>query len=212
MLLGTKRSFLTLRYYLALGSLAFLLSGCASSSWSAKVSSYQRWPDNVVGERYRLQPTENQLGNLEYESVADTVRAAIGATGLVEGKEDARFVVHLSYGSERKEEWVQHYHDPYFDGMRPFGSIWGGHYGGFGGGIYYSPRIVSVPVQYQEYRLTVIINDSTQNNSEVYRSSATSSSGGNNLMEVMSGLAQAVFDQFPGNNGEVREITFQRNR
>ncbi|MCQ9616826.1 DUF4136 domain-containing protein [Paenalcaligenes niemegkensis] len=214
MLPFAKRSFLSTAYFLVACSLLFLLSGCASS-WSAKVSSYQRWPDNVVGQTYRIHSEPDQTGNLEYEALADTVRAAIGPTGLTEGDANARFVVHLNYGSELKEDWVQRYGDPYFDGMGPFGPAWGGyfgHFGGFRGGMIYSPRVVTVPIQYRENRLTVIINDSAQNNAEVYRSTAKSISDGDNLLDVMSYLSQAVFDRFPGNNGEVREVRFTRNR
>lgn len=207
-MLFVKRSILNVSYYFFVASLLFLLSGCASS-WSAKVSTYQRWPENGLGESYRIEPTANQMGHLEYESVADSVRAAIGVTGLVEAQQGARFIVHLNYGSELKEEWVQRYNDPFFDGIGAF-SPWGGYYGGFGGGIYYSPRVVTVPVQYQEYRLTVVINDTRQDNAEVYRATAVSMDGGTSLLDVISKLAQAVFDRFPGNNGEVHTVSYPR--
>jgi hypothetical protein len=35
-------------------------------------------------------------------------------------------------------------------------------------------------------------------------------SNGSNLLQVMPYLAQAVFDQFPGNNGTVREVKYDR--
>lgn len=216
MLLFTKRAVLNGAYYLFVGAMIFFLSGCASS-WSAKVSSYQKWPENVVGERYQIATEPQQVGNLEYESISDTVRAAIGATGLVEGGDSARFTVKINYGSELKEDWAHRYSDPYFDGFGPYGAFgpWGGyfgHFGGFGGGVYYTPRVVTVPVQYHEYYLTVLITDAQQGGAEVYRSTAASSSGGNSLLDVMSKLAQAVFDGFPGNNGEVRTVNLPRNR
>src|SRR3546814_7623496 len=51
-----------------------LLAGCASTI-SARVTSFQQWPSDASGQDYRIVPAANQVNNLEFESIADTVRA-----------------------------------------------------------------------------------------------------------------------------------------
>lgn len=193
----------------------FALSGCASTI-SARVTNYQQWPDDAVGATYRIAATTEQLNNLEFQSVADMVRAAIGPTGLVEAvaQDNARFDVLIDYGSPAERRYVQRYRDPYMDGWG-FNPFFGGVYGGYGGwgwgsGIYMGPSSVTVPVEVYKNTLTVTIKDNHDSGMEVYRSTAVNVSDGNDLAAVMPYLAQAVFDGFPGNNGQVREVRYNR--
>lgn len=189
-----------------------LLAGCASTL-SARVTTFQQWPADAQGASYRLVPPAGNT--LETQTFSDMIRAAIGRTGLYEaqGGQNARFDVHYEYGSTVTSEWVQSYNDPYYSsGFGPWGL--GGYYGGFrgwGGGIFYSPpTIVNVPVQVNKSTLTVTINDNQRQGAQVYKSTAVSDS--DSLVEVMPYLARAVFDGFPGNNGQVRDITYERQR
>lgn len=187
-----------------------LLAGCASTL-SARVTTFQQWPADAQGASYRIVAPSSDT--LEAQAYSDMVRAAIGRTGLVEAQQGGspRFDVQLDYGTTSSQEWVQRYHDPYFDGFGPWG--WGGYYGGFrgwGGGIYYTPTVVNVPVRVNNNSLTVTIKDNQKQGAQVYKSTAVSSSG--SLAEVMPYLAQAVFDGFPGNNGQVRNITYDLGR
>ena len=196
---------------LAAGMAALMfLAGCASTL-SARVTTFQQWPADAQGAGYRLVPPKGDT--LEVQAFSDMVRAAIGRTGLVEaqGGQAPRFDVHFEYGTTTSQEWVQRFHDPYFDGFGPWG--WGGYYGGFrgwGGGLYYTPTVVNVPVRVDKNTLTVTINDNQRQGAQVYKSTAVSASG--SLVEVMPYLAQAVFDGFPGNNGQVRNITYDLQR
>ena len=186
------------------------LAGCASTL-SARVTTFQQWPADAQGASYRIVPPKGDT--LEVQAFSDMMRAAIGRTGLVEAQGDQapRFDVHFEYGTTSSQEWVQRFHDPYFDGFGPWG--WGGYYGGFrgwGGGLYYTPTVVNVPVRVDKNTLTVTINDNQRQNAQVYKSTAVSASG--SLVEVMPYLTQAVFDGFPGNNGQVRNITYDLQR
>lgn len=200
---------------LALFVMAFVLTGCASTI-SARVTSYEEWPGDAVGSTYHIVSTAGQDNNLEFQSFADMVRAAIGPTGLVEAAspEAARFDIVMDYGSQAEKRWVQRYHDPYYMdgwGFNPFfGGIYGGHGWGWGSGIYMGPSTVNVPVEVYKNTLTIIIQDKHNNGREVYRSTALNISDGHNLALVMPYLAQAVFDGFPGNNGQVREVRYDR--
>lgn len=191
-----------------------VLAGCASTI-SARVTTFQQWPADAQGASYRIVPPAGEA--LEVQTFADMVRAAIGRTGLYEaqGGQSPRFDVHFEYGTTVSQEWQQRYTDPYYSGFGPWG--WGGYYGGFrgwGGGIFYSPppMLVNVPVQVTKNTLVVTINDNQRQGVQVYKSTAVSSSSAESLVQVMPYLAQAVFDGFPGNNGQVRDITYDRQR
>lgn len=191
------------------------LAGCANTL-SARVTTYQQWPVGVQGEYYRIVPTPTQTGSLEFGAFADMLRAAIGQTGLREaaGGAQARFDVHMQYGTELKQTWVQRYDDYYLnDGwMGPaFGGYYGG-WGGWGGGIFYRPAVVTVPVDVYHNTLTVTILDQAQQGREVYRATAVHRSDADNLPNVMPYLMQAIFDDFPGNNGQVREVRYELPR
>lgn len=209
-----QSSYRLLRTVALLGGVLALTS-CASTI-SARVTSYQQWPGNAMGETYHIVSTPEQAINLEFQAFADMVRAAIGPTGLVEAAsaDTARFDVVLGYGSPVEKRWVQQHRDPYMDGwgFNPFfGGMYGGHGGwGWGSGIYMGPSVTAIPIEVYKNTLTVTIQDNQNSGIEVYRSSAVSMSEINDLTSVMPYLAQAVFDGFPGNNGQVREVRYDR--
>jgi len=194
-----------------------LLAGCASTL-SARVTTFQQWPIGVEGAHYRIAPLPSQTKTLEYQAFSDMIRAAIGRTGLVEAAAGApaRFEVSFDYGNPVTQSFVQQYNDPFFyNGFGPGYGPWSGYYGGYGGwggGMFYSPPIVNVPVQVYKNTLTVVIKDNHRDGAEVYRTTAVNGSTSDNLVTVMPYLARAVFDGFPGNNGQVREISYERQR
>lgn len=194
--------------------LALVLSGCASQL-SARVTSFEQWPSDVVGATYRIQPNAQQENNLEFQAYADMVRAAIGATGLIEAQTDqaARFIVEFDYSNPESQVWVQEFADPFMYGgpwpmYSPWGAYYGGYYGGWGGGFMMTPPVVNTPVEVYKNTLTLTIQDSAHDNKQVYQSTAVNQSSSDNLFEVMPYLVRAVFDGFPGRSGEVREVNY----
>lgn len=191
------------------------LAGCASTL-SARVTTYQQWPVGAQGEYYRIAPQPAQSGNLQYGAFSDMLRAAIGPTGLREAPAATRprFEVGFEYANPTEQTWVRRYDDPYlYDGW--MGSAFGGYYGGWnrwGGGIFYSPPAVTVPVTVYRNTLTVTIFDLQNGGREVYRATAVHRGEADSLDLVMPYLMQAIFDGFPGNNGQVREITYEISR
>lgn len=208
----SKRSLRISGIWLAATLLA--LGGCASTL-SARVTTYQQWPVGAQGEYYRIAPTSLQAGNLQFGAYADMLRAAIGPIGLREAVGDAtpRFDVRFEYGNPVKQVWERRYEDAYmYHGWPGWGGYYGG-WGGWGGGImYYSPRTVSVPVDVYRNTLTVTISDRQDNGRDVYQSTAVHNSRTENLDSVMPYLMQAIFDGFPGNNGQVKEVRYQLPR
>lgn len=189
------------------------LTACASTI-SARVTSYQQWPADAAGATYHIAAPSGQDSTLEFQAFADMLRASIGPTGLVEAsdKQSARFIVHIDYGSARTQSWEQRYNDPFMDGWA-FNPFFGGLYGpgwGWHSGVMFGPSVVNVPVQVHKNSLTVSINDEANEGRQVYKSTAVNISDADNLPSVMPYLAQAVFDGFPGNNGQVREVNYDR--
>ncbi|MFC4276959.1 DUF4136 domain-containing protein [Achromobacter aloeverae] len=189
---------------------ALALAGCATTNTvSARVTSFQHWPDNATGQTYRFVAADaGQENNLEYQSYQDMVRAGIGATGLVEAAKGApaRFNVSFTYGVAQTQVMVRRPYDPYFYGGYP--GFYGprGYWGGFGG--YWGPDWVDVPTVAYRNSLGISIRDASNGGAEVYRASAYSVSGSDRLLQVMPYLVRAVFDQFPGNNGSERRVEY----
>ena len=195
---------------------ALLATGGCASTLSARVTTYQEWPVGTQGEYYRIVPAPAQVGNLQFGAFSDMLRAAIGPVGLREAPPDApaRFNVQFEYGTSVTQGWVQRYNDPYwYDGW--MGPAFGGYYGGWrgwGGGVFYTPSVVNVPVEVYRNTLTVTLADQMNAGKEVYRATAVHASEANNIDAVMPYLMQAIFDGFPGNNGQVKEVKYQLPR
>lgn len=180
--------------------LALSLGGCASV-FSAQVSRYQQWPSGTEGATYWIEPDAQQQNNLQFQTYADSVRAALGPTGLVEASDQsqARFVVHLEYSSPRERVWEQQPVDPYFY-PGPYYRPWGWGYG---------PMVENVAVDIYRLTLSVRIDDQSQQGREVYRATAEAGSRRNQLGAAMPYLARALFDRFPGRNGETIQVRYR---
>jgi len=182
-----------------------VLGGCASGLY-ANVTTYQKWPADAAGQTYAVAP-DARANDLEFQAVADMVRASIGATGLVEAAsgQTARFQLHLQYENPQTTVWTQRYVDGYYPWFSPYFGYYGRHWG-WGGT--YVPPLMTVPVQLHKNTLTIWMTDQRDNGAEVYRATAVHIGDGDQLIAVMPYLAQAIFDAFPGNNGQVRQIKY----
>lgn len=193
--------------------LSLVLLGACANTWSAKVTTFQNWPSDAFSSPYYIQPATENISPLEYQAVADTIRVAMGAVGLVEGDVESRLQVYFNYASPLTRQWQEQYVDPYFDGFYPNTFMWGGlGYGSrFGGGIFYSPRLVSVPIDVYKNTLQVIINDKAMGMAEIYNVRVIHESNSDTLIENMPFLAKAAFADFPGLNGKTQYIKIKRN-
>lgn len=187
-----------------------LLSACASS-WSAKVTTFQNWPSDAFSSPYYIEAAPAGLSPLEHQAVADSLRVAMGAVGLLEGDATSRLQVSVQYENPLSRQWVERYSD-YYDGFSPHAFVWGG----FGhrstlGGVFYSPRVITVPMDVYQNTLRVVIKDKAMNGAEIYNVRVINESDTDNLIEVMPYLAQAAFSDFPGLNGKTQYINIKRN-
>jgi len=202
------------RWYRLLGLLlgaAVLLSGCASQL-SARVTQYQQWPENAMGASYYVAVPESATNPLQQQSYADAIRGAMGATGLVEATtaDDARFEVVFEASSPVAQRWVRRDADPYpFGwGVHPWFGGFYGHHWGWNAGMIMAPPSVTVPVQVYNNTLQVTIRDNTAHRADVFQATAVQVSESKQIDEVIPYLARAIFEDFPGSNGQVREVTY----
>ena len=189
-----------------------LLSACANT-WSAKVTTFQNWPSDAFNSPYYIKPATENEPMLEYQAVADTVRVALGSIGLMEGDAESRLQVSFKYENPLVRQWQDQYVDPYFNGFHPHAFMWGGFgYGSGFGGVFYSPRLVSVPVDKYQNIFQVVIKDKAMNMQEIYNVRVINESDSNDLIESMPYLSQAAFTDFPGLNGKTKYIKIKRNQ
>jgi len=192
-----------------------LLAGCASTL-TTNVTHFQHWPDLALtqtqpnNQTYRIAPAPAAIDNLlEWQTYADMIRAEIGPVGLTEtqNSEDARFLVSFEYSDAMRQVLVERWSDPWFP--HPWLG-WGRYAGGWGwgwGGAF-SMHPVVMPVQAHENILTVSIQD-LSNDTQVFRTTARTTTLQPQLHRVMPYLVRAVFEEFPGNNGQDREIKYK---
>lgn len=195
-----------LRFWLGPVFVMMALGGCASV-FSAQVTRYQQWPAQTEGAHYWIEPAAAQQNNLQFQTFADTVRAALGPTGLVEAQSaaQARFIVHVDYGSRQEQEWRERVVDPYFySGFPEPGFGYRHAWGVWGPG----PVVETVPVVVSRLHLSVRIDDQTQQGREVYRATAVTTGRDSQLDAAMPYLARALFDRFPGRNGQVVPVRY----
>ena len=83
MLRGIQAHRRAMARWMAVVTGVLLVSGCASTL-SARVTSFAKWPADAQGASYRIVPATGQTNNLEFQNIADMVRANIGPVGLVE--------------------------------------------------------------------------------------------------------------------------------
>jgi len=183
-----------------------MLTGCATM-FSASVTTFHQWPVDAAGQTWRLADPADGQNRLEYAAYADLLRTAIAATGLIEATDiqSARFTVSLDYRSEATLLIRHETIDPFFHGA--WGRPWGWGLGG-----YYTPAWFAVPQDAKNHVLTVTIRDNN-NGAEVYRASAVNVTTENPaLAQAMPQLLRVIFEEFPGNNGQVREVRYRQRQ
>jgi hypothetical protein len=188
-----------------------LLAGCASTI-TAKVTRFNQWPADAAGHTYSFTAAEPQR-ELEvgaYQAQVSTELERIGLRAAPAGQ-PGRFVVQLMANMterERKQlepvyrdEWV--YVPAYRDAH---GHLRGGYWvPDPWGPRYVGDRQVMRTVQVS--RLQVNITEPGTKRT-VFEATAVNEGTGEDLVEVVPYLVRAMFQDFPGANGQVRRLTF----
>ncbi len=209
----------------------FLITGCASTNTlQAQVSSFNQWPSDSAGASFSVKTVSqaasakwSELERLSYEKLLADALSAQGLHPAAAG-EKARFQAHIRL--DTRQETVQR-------SQAVYAPAWGYPYGGYGwprgywhGGIWHDPFLEdgvfgwSAPVymgerRYEQtvfmYLLGLRISDSRQKGdtpqgATVFEGSAEYAGQEAAVPALMPYLVQALFSDFPGRNGQVRQV------
>lgn len=202
---------------LLLVTLVALLAGCASPI-TARVTSFNQWPADAAGSTFSFISPVDSTRELEQATYESHVQAALERQGLRRAppgqvgriQAEVRVVSH----SDQKT-WLQPvYHDhpvflpPYRDAAgRVFPGAW---VPDPFGPRYVGDRQVSRIVWLGNLRLRLLDSRGSPPGKPhtVFESRASYEGDSDDLPALMPYLVRAVFDDFPGQNGRTRNVSF----
>ena len=207
---------------LAAPALLLALGGCATG-FPAQVSRYQAMPA-PAGQSFYIEPADpRNRGGLEFSRYAELVRRHMNEQGFREAgsRADATLIVSLDYGVDNGQTRVVSRPDPFYGyGYRfgrPYFSRFG--YAGYRRHPFYwgwhdpfwdaGDRIDSYTV-YQSF-VDLDIRRASDGQA-VFEGLAQGRSRSNQLQVLVPNLIEALFTNFPGNNGETVRITVPTDR
>lgn len=198
------------------------LSGCATG-FKADVARFQQLPA-PAGQTYTVVADDPRLaGGLEFAHYADLVGQRLSQTGYVAAGDPARadLIVRVAYDVDNGREKVRStgFGGPYGGFGGGFGPGWGGRfgYGGYWGRPwgygFYDPwlfggggfnDVSSYTVYTSDLSLKI---DRAADNRRLFEGKAQAQSLSNKLTYLVPNLIDAMFTNFPGQNGESVKIT-----
>lgn len=210
--------FFSPRVLLALLVTAFL-TACASPI-TARVTSFNQWPADTAGSTFSyLTPVDptRELEQATYESHVQAElekqgfrRAPAGQVGRLQVE-----VAATSHG-EQRNYLTPVYQDNYVY-LPPYRDAAGHIFPGFWapdpfGPRYVGERQVSLTLQISSLRLRILDTKGSAPDKPrtVFESRVIYEGGGIDLAVLVPYLVRAVFDEFPGQNGQVRTVQFDR--
>lgn len=208
----------TLLAAVALGS----LSACATTGFRADVARFQQMPA-PQGQSFAITAKDPAMqDSLEFAHYADLIAARMTQQGYVRAADagQADFVVRVDYGVDRGRERIVN------DGFA--GPVWGPGWGfggfgrrGFAGGRWGSPYafgwydpflfgggfdggVRSYTIYQSTLGLTI---ERSKGGQRLFEGTAEAVSTSRDLTRLVPNLVDALFTDFPGNNGERVRIT-----
>ena len=198
-------------------SLAALLTGCASPI-TAKVTSFNQWPQDTQSATFSFIRPLDALNDLEQQAYEGRVQAELEKLGLrrAASGQVGRIQVDVITGNgTRKKQFREAiYRDNYLY-HPPMRDAAGNVYAGFWapdmfGQRYVGDRTVTRTVQVSNLRLRLLDSQGSAAGKPraVFESRAVYEGDVEDLATVAPYLIRAVFDGFPGQNGQVRTLKF----
>lgn len=197
--------------FLAVSLLVFLTACASTNTFTVRQEVFQQMGGASSGGSYVIKNPDTQ--NLERSAYANLLQQNMHRTGLYQAvsANKADYLVDFNYTTERRQQLVRDYdYDPFYFypymgfGYWPSSRFYGGmmfyprmHYG-YGSGVR--------QVNYNYYILQVLISRRADGQN-VYQSTVAASSQAP-LVQVMPYLMAAVFDGYPGQSAQVREVVF----
>lgn len=197
--------------FLAISLVMFLTACAGSNTFTVQQEVFQQLGGTSSGGSYAIKNPDPQ--SLERSAYANLLQQNMHRTGLYQAAsaKNADYLVDFNYTTERRQQLVRDYdYDPfYFYPYMGFG-YWPNSR--FHGGMMFYPRMhygygSSVrQVNYNYYILQVLISRRSDGQN-VYQSTVAASSQAP-MVDVMPYLMAAVFDGYPGQSAQVREVVF----
>lgn len=197
-----------------IGALLLLATGCGQAIHS-QVSSFHQLPRGEQEYTYAFIPLKEQRNNFDFMLYEERVRAHLNARGFVPAQfEKAEYIVALAYESDRGEGTFATYPIIGQGGSSSFRLSGTTH---AYTNTLYSSLVEHSPAQdvalesgdhSSVLRLDIVRRESIGHGrlEKVYEGEVISSDG-RELTSVVPAMIEALFEDFPGNDGEVRQVT-----
>jgi len=199
-----------------IGALALCATGCGQAIHS-QVSSYHQLPHQEQRYSYAIVPLKEQRKDYDFMLYEERVRAHLDARGFVQEKfEKAEFLVALAYESDRGEGTFASYPIIGQGGSSSFRLS--GTTQAYTNSLYSTSlertslgdaAALRGAEQTAVLRLDIVRRDSIQHGrlEKVYEGEVLSSDARGEFAAVVPAMIEALFQDFPGNDGEVRQVT-----
>ncbi len=198
---------------LALG--LFALAACSNSIRSSVATFHEL--TSPGGERVRITPMlADKVESLEFQQYASVLASHLAAYGYKEpGKQEpeliAGFDVTITEGREKFENRLSPYvgldwHHGY--GGAYYGQYWGAPYGAGYGGFFGGNELYARTV----YTARLVFELRTPDGKTVFEGRSEIETRRKDLPAIMPYLAEALFKDFPGENGVTRRIKLEREK
>jgi hypothetical protein len=200
--------------------LALALSGCGTSLRS-RVSSFHKLPPEKTGITFAVLPFEWQNGSLEFQTYEERVISNLKDKGLeAVPLEQAQYVVFLAYAIDSGQNVSYSY--PVFRQTGVSSANTSGTVNSYGNRATYSGTTTYTPIYgvvgsgvgtRTEYKRVVRLEIldkaalAAGNIRKVYEGEVVSSGSTGQLSAVMPTLLQALFQDFPGESGQSKNVT-----
>jgi hypothetical protein len=178
---------------------ALLLGGCASRL-SAEVTRFNQIAAPLTGN-FAIVPAETQQGSLEFNNYRPLLAARLSSLGLKEEAADADYIAGLDYSRAAARETGGN------GGPVNVGVGVGGGTGGTGLGLGLGLNLGgSRQDTLYIYKATVTLTR-RRDNQRVFEAYATTQGRNADMASVLPALIDAIFENFPGKNGETTTVT-----
>ncbi|HTV20078.1 MAG TPA: DUF4136 domain-containing protein [Polyangiaceae bacterium] len=197
-----------------IGALMLLATGCGQAIHS-QVSSFHQLPREEQEHTYAFIPLKEQRKDFDFMLYEERVRAHLNARGFVPAQfEKAEYIVALAYESDRGEDTFATYPIIGQGGSSSFRLSGTTH---AYTNTLYSSLVEREPARdaaaegdpaTSVLRLDIVRRDSIGHGrlEKVYEGEVLSSDG-HKLSSIVPAMIEALFQDFPGNDGEVRQVT-----
>lgn len=210
--------FFSPRVLLAMLVTAFL-TACASPI-TARVTSFNQWPADTAGSTFSYLTPVDPTRELEQATYESHVQAELEKQGFrrAPAGQVGRLQVEVTTAShgEQRNYLTPVYQDNYVY-LPPYRDAAGRIFPGFWapdpfGPRYVGERQVSLTLQISSLRLRILDTKGSAPDKPrtVFESRVIYEGGGIDLAVLVPYLVRAVFDEFPGQNGQVRTVQFDR--